>query len=417
MSTGAERIRVLYSFPHKLGGARLSDGAWHQVNAIAAAGADVLAFPGVLHTQVAPGVKVRPTLARGKLRIPYKVLGKMRALGLHDQIVAHRLKRLVGKIDVIHTYAAGSLETLRTARELGIPTVLERTNAHTRFAFDVVGQEFERLGVTLPPTDEYYYRSDLLTKEEAEYQAADYLLCPSDFVVKTFADRAFPREKLLRFINGVDEKIFYPAAEPRGCGREFTMLFVGVCAVRKGVHFALEAWLNSPASRHGKFLIAGDVLPGYVEKLATWLSHPSVSVLGHVADVPGLMRKSDVLVLPSIEEGFGRVITEAMASGCVPLASDACTDFCRHMETGLRHRVGDVQALAQHITMVYQDRALLAQLRSGGLAIVPQMTWAAGGVRLLEVYRQAIAEFRGRTYRNEEVLGGTPRSQPTLAPM
>ena len=402
MTSGADRIRVLYSFPHKLGGARLSDGAWHQVNALAAAGAEVLAFPGVLNRPVADGVKVRQTLAKGKLRIPYKVLGKMRALALHDHIVARRLKKLVGKIDVIHTYAAGSLETLRMARKLGIPTVLERTNAHTRFAFEVVGKEFKRLGVTLPPSDEYYHQADLLAKEEAEYQAADYLLCPSDFVVKTFTDRGFPREKLLRFINGLDEKIFYPSPEPPEPGREFTMLFGGVCAVRKGVHFALEAWLNSPASRHGKFVIAGDVLPGYVEKLSAGLSHPSVSVLGRVEDVPGLMRRSDVLVLPSIEEGFGRVITEAMASGCVPLASDACTDFCRHMETGLRHRVGDVQTLSQHITMLYENRALLAQLRSGGLAIVPEMTWGAGGVGLLKAYQQAIAEFRNKTDRNGE---------------
>ena len=193
-----------------------------------------------------PGVTVRPTLARGKVRIPYKLLGKMRALALHDHIVARRLPGLVGKIDVIHAYAAGSLQTLRMARKLGIPTVLERTDAHTAFAFEAVGKEFERLGVVLPPTDEYYYRADLLAKEEAEYEAADYLLCPSDFVVKTFVDRGFPRKKLLRFINGVSDKIFYPASEPPDPGRQFTMLFVGVCAVRKGVHFALEAWLKSP---------------------------------------------------------------------------------------------------------------------------------------------------------------------------
>ena len=417
MTAGDERIRVLYSFPHKLGGARLCDGAWQQVNSLAAAGAEVLAFPGVLHVPVAPSVVVRPTLARGRLRIPYKVLGKMRALALHDHIVARRLRNLVGKVDVIHTYAAGALETLRRARELGIPTVLERTNAHTRFAFEAVGKEFERLGVTLPRSDEYYHRDDLLAKEEAEYQAADYLLCPSDFVVQTFTDRGFPREKLLRFIIGVDNTVFYPSAENRDRTRKFTMLFVGVCAVRKGVHFALEAWLNSPASRDGEFLIAGDVLPGYAEKLSGWLSHPSVTVLGHVKDVPGLMRNSDALVLPSIEEGFGRVVTEAMASGCVPLASEACTDLCRHMQTGLRHRVGDVQALAQHITMLYEDHALLAQLRSGGLGMVPQMTWAAGAQSLIRAYRQAIRGPHGTAHRDDRVVNETSRPERTVGPM
>ena len=75
------------------------------------------------------------------------------------------------------------------------------------------------------------------------------------------------------------------------------------------------------------------------------LAHPSVKVLGHRNDVAELMRKSDILVLPSIEEGFGLVIAEAMGSGCVPLASEACTEICRHMKTGLMHKIGDVEAL------------------------------------------------------------------------
>jgi glycosyltransferase involved in cell wall biosynthesis len=161
------------------------------------------------------------------------------------------------------------------------------------------------------------------------------------------------------------------------------------------VHFALEAWLRSPASRTGQFLIVGDFLPAYADRLSSMLAHPSVKVMGHIEDVPGLIRKSDILILPSIEEGFGRVVTEAMASGCVPLASDACTEFCRHMETGLVHRVGDVEALTQHITLMYEDRALWARLRRSGLAAVPQITWAAVGRRLLDVYREAIAENRG----------------------
>ena len=54
------------------------------------------------------------------------------------------------------------------------------------------------------------------------------------------------------------------------------MLFVGVCAVRKGLHFALEAWLKSPASADGRFLIAGEFLPDYEARLAPLLAHPSV---------------------------------------------------------------------------------------------------------------------------------------------
>ena len=41
------------------------------------------------------------------------------------------------------------------------------------------------------------------------------------------------------------------------------------------------------------------------------LAHPSVQVLGHRTDVPELMRNSDILVLPSIEEGSALVTSEA----------------------------------------------------------------------------------------------------------
>ncbi|HZD32789.1 MAG TPA: glycosyltransferase family 4 protein [Candidatus Angelobacter sp.] len=381
----------MYSFPHKLGADRICYTAWQQVNGIAAAGADVLVFPGALHKPVAAGVKVRPTLARGKLRIPYKLLGSMNAFRLHDWIVSRRLEALSGQIDIIHTWPLGALLTLKTAARLGIPTVLERPNAHTRFAMEVVQRECERLDVELPPDHEHAFDVERLRLEEEEYEVATRLLCPSDFVVTTFLDKGFSKEQLARHEYGFDEKVYYPSSEPQGPTRGLTALFVGVCAVRKGLHYALEAWLRSQAHHDGTFLIAGEFLPSYAKRLAPMLSDPSVRVLGHRNDVPELMRRSDILILPSIEEGYGLVIAEAMGSGCVPLASDACTEVCRHMETGLVHRVGDVSTLAGQITMLDQNRDLLKKLRAASLRSIDDITWTAAGVKLLQVYRDTIA--------------------------
>jgi glycosyltransferase involved in cell wall biosynthesis len=385
-----KKVRVLYSFPHKLGAGRICYTAWQQVNGLAAAGADLLVFPGVLHRPVPANVRVRQTLARGKARISYKLLGAMRACVLHDFIVSRRLEKLAGQIDIIHAWPLGSLQTLRTAARLGIPTVLERPNAHTRFAYEVVLKECERLGVVLPSDHEHAYKEDVLRREEEEYELTYRLLCPSDFVVRTYLERGFERKKLVRHIYGFDEKRFYPDSKPHDPRRGFTMLSVGVCAVRKGLHYALEAWLQSPASNDGTFLIAGEFLPAYKQRLSSMLAHPSVKVLGHRNDVPELMRNSDVLVLPSIEEGFGLVCTEAMGSGCVPLVSDACTDICKNMENSLVHHVGDVNALASHITTLHSDRALLKKLRTAGLSLVNEITWTAAGSKLLQTYRDVI---------------------------
>jgi glycosyltransferase involved in cell wall biosynthesis len=388
-------LSVLQSFPHKIGAARICTTAWHQAAGVAEAGAEVLAMPGAVHRPLPPAVRVRPTLARGPLRIPYKPLGRARALRLHDRIVARALPRLAGEIDVVHTWPLGARETLRTARRLGIPTVLERPNAHTRFAYEVVRAECERLGVALPTGHEHAYDPEILRVEEEEYELADRLLCPSDFVLKTFLDQGFARERLARHRYGYDHTRFHPSADPRNPDRGLTLLFVGVCAVRKGVHFALEAWRTSPASEHGRFLIAGEFLPEYAERLSSLLAHPTVEVLGHRTDVPELMRNSDALVLPSIEEGSALVCSEALASGCVPVVSDASGAVCEHGVNGLVHQVGDVAALTAHITALHEDRGLLARLRAACIRTAPAYTWSSAGTRLLEVYEEVVAERAG----------------------
>ena len=194
---------------------RICHTAWQQVNGLAAAGADLLVFPASLGRPVPAGVMVSQTLARGNFRLPFRVLGTMRAVAMHDRIVARRIEKLAGKIDIIHTWPTGALETLKAAARLGIPTVLERPNAHTRFAMDVVQRECDRLGIVLPPDHEHAFNAEKLRKEEGEYRLATRLLCPSDFVVKTFLDRGFAKEQLARHIYGFDEKVYRPESKPR----------------------------------------------------------------------------------------------------------------------------------------------------------------------------------------------------------
>ncbi len=394
MADRKDKVRVVFSFPLRLGADRICGIAWQQVNGLAAAGAEVTVFPASMARPVRPDVTTLPTLSRGNWRIPYSIVGTMRACAWHDHVVARRIEKMAGQIDIIHTWPLGALETLKTAARLGIPTVLERPNAHTRFAMEIVQQECDRMGIKLPPDHEHAYNAEKLQKEEDEYNLATRLLCPSDFVVKTFLDRGFKESQLVRHIYGYDERVYFPDSKPRDGKRGLTMIFVGVCAVRKGVHYALEAWLKSPASKDGEFLIAGEFLPAYQEKLAPMLAHPSVKVLGHRNDIAELMRKSDVQILPSIEEGFGLVVAEAMGSGCVPLASEACTEICKHNETGFMHKVGDVEALTQQITLLHEDRALLQRFRAASLKASPGFTWAAAGVKLLDAYRETLAGYK-----------------------
>jgi len=260
----------------------------------------------------------------------------------------------------------------------------------------VVEKECAKLGIAMPPGHEHAYHEEILQIEEAEYAAADYLLCPSDFVLTTFLDAGHPSQKLIRHQYGYDPKV-YLVDESRIQDRNgFTMLFVGGVAPRKGLHYALEAWLNSPAHEDGKFLIAGEFIEGYAEKLNSMLCHPGVRRLGHRRDVAELMRKSDILVLPSIEEGSALVTSEARGSGCVLLVSEAAGAICPHMENALVHKVGDVNELTRHVTLLHNDRSLLSRLRSSSLNSIDKITWDAAGVRLLDVHHEVLSEKQAK---------------------
>jgi glycosyltransferase involved in cell wall biosynthesis len=388
-----------------MGAARICNIAWHEIDSVIEAGAEMRVMTGDLVRPFQRPVRMQKTLTWGGLRLPYRLLGTPRMCALHDYLVAKQLPALKDSIDIVHAWPLGALRTIQAAKRLGISTVLERPNAHTRFAYEVVQKECDRIGVSLPPGYEHSYNLALLKHEEMEYAQTDALLCPSEFVVKTFIDQGFSRERLVRFIYGVDEKKFHPSNQPRSTRAGLKMIFVGVCAVRKGLHFALEAWLQSTASKTGRFLIAGDFIPAYRKKLAPMLAHPSVEVLGQRHDVPELMRECDLFVLPSIEEGFGLVCTEAMASGCVPLISEACTDVCRNDLHGFVHRVADVPAITGHITRLDQNRGLLAQMRAACLAAIPSITWKAAGVTLLQAYQQVLA--RKTTMKSSASMSST----------
>ncbi|MEO8617176.1 MAG: glycosyltransferase family 4 protein [Luteolibacter sp.] len=387
-------LRVLYTFAHKIGAGGVCYAAWEHVKNLSDAGAEVTVFPGVLHRSFPEDIRVHPTLSRGRFRIPYKLMGRLGSCKLHDLIVARRLRKMAGEIDLVHGFAMGSLETFRVAKELGIPTVLERCNAHTRYAYEVVEKECKKLGLEMPAGHAHAFNAVYLRREEQEYEETDYIFCPSDFVARTFQDQGFPTEKLERFRYGYDATACYPSAESPAKKGGLTVLFAAGCAPRKGLHYALDAWLKSSACQEGKFLIVGDFIPGYAEKLSEYISHPSVSLLGYRKDLPDVMRASDVMVLPSIEEGSALVTYDARGAGCVLLVSDSTGAVCEHGKNALVHQTGDVEMLAGHFSRVHEDRVFLARLRAASLETAVELTWSAAGHNMLKAYRRIVSRYR-----------------------
>ena len=388
-------MRLLYSFPHAFGAAGIGSTAYHEVQGAIREGLDVTVFCTSLARPIDGAREVVTTLELRGRRVPHRALGVERAYRYHDRRVAHALRKR-GGLDLVHCWPKATLATCKVAGALGIPTVREAPNTHTGHAFEVVARELRSLGLDPVSGHSHTYDAHALAREEAEFRAADALLVPSEQVRATFLERGYADDELLLHRYGFDPDVFFPRAARRPSALGLQAVFMGRCEPRKGLHYALRAWIESGAADRGRFVVCGEFVPGYREKLAPWVDHPSVKVRGFVTDPAAVMRESDVLVLPAVEEGSAVVTYEAQGSGCVLVVSDAAGARCEHLRQGLIHPAGDVEALTEHLRLLDRDRNLLARLRDETLAGREQLTWEAAGRRLVEIYASVGAGGQAR---------------------
>jgi glycosyltransferase involved in cell wall biosynthesis len=378
--------RVLFSFPGRIGTTGIGTTAWHQATGLARRGAEVLVACGSVERAL-PGVHVvAETMRAAGRNIPYRAVGVDRAIAVHDWRVARLLLAGGHDVDVVHAWPGGGVRTLRAARARGIPGFLERPNAHTAFGFEVVARECERLGMRLGASSPHAFDAVKLEREEREFAAAQALLCPSDFVAATHAARGEHGRRLLRHRYGYDPARFSPPGGDTS-RRALAVTFLGRLEPRKGVHVALEAWRRADLGHGaGRFVLCGRMEPGYEAVLAPLLAQPGVELRPHVADPAELLRDSDVLVLPSLEEGSALVTYEAQVAGCVPLVSTAAGALLDHDVHGLVHRPGDVATLTAQLDLLDADRATLGRLGAAAMAHAPELSWAAASRSLVAAY-------------------------------
>jgi glycosyltransferase involved in cell wall biosynthesis len=106
------------------------------------------------------------------------------------------------------------------------------------------------------------------------------------------------------------------------------------------------------------------------------------------ADMPSWYRAADALAFPSVKEGFGLAVLEAMSAG-LPVVTSDLPVFREYLVPGqdaLLTPVGDVDALADALLAVLTDEPLRGSLTAAGRDLVQRFTWAETARRHLEVY-------------------------------
>jgi glycosyltransferase involved in cell wall biosynthesis len=373
-----------------LGGPGVGYAAQEQVAAYHRLGSEVTVFAASSCAVLSPAIVVRTTLQAGPLRLPLRVVGMDRGFALHDRIVERAILKGRDRFDVVHTWPACSERTLRAARRVGALAVREAPNTHTDHAYSVVQREHERLG--LPVSGSHARNVTRLERELREYEAADLILAPSELAIETFVARGVPASKLALKGYGFNPERF--SMDPgRRRGERVTFTFIGRCEPRKGLHLALEAWKKSGVAATTRLVILGEFAPGYREILAEDLERPNVEVRGFVDDLRPVYEATDVLVLPSIEEGSALVTYDAQGAGCALLVSRAAGARITHGVEGLVHEPGDVETLAKQMHQLATHAETRARMQRAAHRNAPTLTWDNATRELLATFEA----FRGKS--------------------
>jgi len=188
--------------------------------------------------------------------------------------------------------------------------------------------------------------------------------------------------------NGVDVNHFTPAPFLTSSRKEVRVFFSGNLTRRKGAH-----WLPSIARRLRK-----NVRIFYTQGLRTRSGLPSDTGLQSVGsvpfeDMPNRYRQMDILLMPTVREGFGLAVAEAMACG-LPVVASNCSAIPELIDDGMGGflcPVGDADAFAEKINL---------------LADSPQLRQEMGEYNRSKVEKQFTIERMVNEYRElfEEVL-------------
>ena len=219
----------------------------------------------------------------------------------------------------------------------------------------------------------------------------------SDAIIAVSAFTARQVEQLLK-VERSRIHVVHHGADHAACGsgiaRENIVLNVGAVQKRKNIARLVEAFEHTP--RGWKLVLAGSSGYGAAEILAHIDSSPrrqDIQVLGYVAaeELADWYARARIFAFPSLDEGFGMPVLEAMAAGVPVLAARraALPEVCG--DAALLVDPEDVEAIAAGLGSLMEDGAAAARLVEAGHKRVREFSWQKAAGETWKVYQLLMA--------------------------
>jgi glycosyltransferase involved in cell wall biosynthesis len=203
-----------------------------------------------------------------------------------------------------------------------------------------------------------------------------------------------------RFVPVTDVDLLRRARKRLGVGDAPFLLAIGVIEPRKNLNRLMDAFCalkqRGAVPADLKLVLAGGkgwLFDGIFEHHADSPVHDDISMPGFVPDemLPAIYSAAEVLAFPSLYEGFGLPILEAMACGTPVVASLASCLPEVAEGAALMIEPTDVDGLTAALELALLDTALRARLIEQGRQRAARYTWQSAAERLLQVYTKVAA--------------------------
>lgn len=313
----------------------------------------------------------------------------------------HRLRALLKRLPAAYTLADLGRTALLLAESRHLDVFHETNHAAPRTRLPLVLTIHDLCTLTHPETQDPARARFFAHALRTRARRADQVIAPTAAIAAQLVSVLGLEPARVRAIHhGLDEALLTAPVDPaplraQGVSGPF-ILFVGALEPRKGLPTLLAAYDALPARllRELPLVLAGP--PSRVDPaLRAALDRPragrvvQLGFFDHLL-LASLYRASALLVLPSLYEGFGLPLAEALACGAPCVTSDDPALVEVGAGAALHFPRGDASACAEQMTRLLDDEALRESLRDAGLTRARSFTWEASARAHLAAYRAAL---------------------------
>ena len=266
----------------------------------------------------------------------------------------------------VGTYTA-AIRSIRRARALGIPSVLNYPIAHHRAVREVLTEE-AHLNPEWAGTLEYHVNPELELQMDAELEEADVIWVLSEFQAQSLVAQDIPRDRLRVLGLGVDIEMFRPRV--RAADGVFRVIYVGHITQRKGIGYLIEGFRQAAIPNSELVLVGGLVAGPH-----NWRGTPGIKHIPAVRRslLPGIYASADVFVAPTLVEGFMLTSLEAMAMGLAVVVSK--NTVAAEGKQGILVPVQSSEAVSTALRRLWSDPALRHRLGTQARAFAVAHSW------------------------------------------